>query len=86
MEPQEIAVLAVIGGVAGWLAAQITGRGSFGIIWNIVVGVAGAFVSGLLFSRVLTGVLPYGGILGQIMSATIGAVFLLLVISFLKRR
>ena len=71
----------VIGAVAGWLAGQVMKGAGFGLIGNIVVGVLGAIVAGYL----LPGVIPIPGIVGQIISATIGAVILLFVAGLLNR-
>jgi uncharacterized membrane protein YeaQ/YmgE (transglycosylase-associated protein family) len=38
----------VIGLIAGWLASMIMGRGGYGIIGDIVVGVIGAFIGGFV--------------------------------------
>jgi uncharacterized membrane protein YeaQ/YmgE (transglycosylase-associated protein family) len=38
----------VIGLIAGWLASMIMGRGGYGIIGDIVVGVVGAFIGGFI--------------------------------------
>lgn len=70
-----------IGAVAGWLAGQIISGGGFGLVGNILVGIAGALVAGLLFP----GFLPLGGLVGQILSATLGAILLLFVIGLVKR-
>ncbi|MGI4880810.1 MAG: GlsB/YeaQ/YmgE family stress response membrane protein [Janthinobacterium lividum] len=40
----------IVGGVTGWLAGLIM-RDSNGVIVNIVVGIAGAFLGGLILSR-----------------------------------
>ena len=40
--------LLIIGAVAGWLAGQIMSGGGFGLIGDIVIGIIGAFVAGLL--------------------------------------
>ncbi len=43
----------VIGGIAGWLASIITGTNKkFGILYNILIGIAGAFIGGLVFGYV----------------------------------
>jgi len=62
------------------LAGQIFKGSGFGIIGNIVVGILGALVAGLLFP----GFLPLGGLVGQIISATLGAIILLFVIGLIK--
>lgn len=38
----------VIGLIAGWLASMIMGRGGYGIVGDIVVGVVGAFIGGFV--------------------------------------
>ncbi len=55
--------------------------GGFGILGNIGVGVVGALVGGFLFS--LLG-LQAGGFIGSLVTATVGAVVLLWVISKVK--
>ena len=80
---EQLAILVLIGGVAGWLAAQITGRRSFGIIWNIIVGVAGAFLAGWLR---LGGLFGLEGYLGRVAEATAGALILVIVLGLLLRR
>jgi len=81
MDPVAIIIMLAIGAVAGWLAGQLMKGAGFGLIGNIIVGILGAIVAGFLFP----GLLPIGGLIGQIISATIGAVLLLIIISFVKR-
>ena len=45
----------VVGLVAGWLAGQVTKGGGFGLIGNLVIGLIGAFIGGLVFSYLLPG-------------------------------
>lgn len=40
----------LIGGIAGWLAHRIMKRGGSGILLNIVTGVIGGFIGGMLLS------------------------------------
>ena len=81
MDPVAIIIMLAIGAVAGWLAGQILSGSGFGLVGNILVGIAGALVAGFL----LPGFLPIGGIVGQIISATIGAILLLFVIGLVKK-
>ncbi len=81
MDPVAILIMLAIGAVAGWLAGQILSGGGFGLVGNIIVGILGAVVAGLLFP----GFLPFGGLVGQIISATLGAIILLVVIGLIKR-
>ena len=68
---------------AGWLAVVLVKGYGFGLVGNIVVGIVGAFVAGLLFPAL--GFSIGGGILGSILYATVGAVVLLLVIRLVKQ-
>ena len=81
MDPTGLIIMLAIGAVAGWLAGQLMSGAGFGLVGNIVVGVLGALFAGYL----LPGILPFGGLVGQIISATIGAVILLFAIKVLKR-
>ena len=49
MSAEQLVVLLIIGGVAGWLAGLILKTGGFGIIGNVIIGVIGAFLGGWLF-------------------------------------
>ena len=81
MDPVAIIILLAVGAVAGWLAGLIYSGAGFGLIGNIVVGILGAIVAGLL----LPGILPIGGIPGEIISATIGAIILLFLVGVFRR-
>ena len=81
MDLTAILIIVLIGAVAGWLAGLIV-KG-FGLLGNIVVGIVGAFVAGLLFPRL--GINIGSGIAGSIVHATIGAVILLFMIRLIKR-
>ena len=40
----------IVGGLAGWIASKIMGTDAQqGVLMNVVVGIVGAFVGGLLF-------------------------------------
>ncbi|MBN2292131.1 MAG: GlsB/YeaQ/YmgE family stress response membrane protein, partial [Pirellulales bacterium] len=41
----------IIGALAGWLASKVMTGHQQGLLMDIVVGIAGAFVGGLLFSQ-----------------------------------
>ena len=63
----------IIGALAGWLAGMIMKGRGFGLIGNIVVGIIGAFVGGLLFRD------------NGFLVAVIGAIIFLFVVSLIKR-
>jgi uncharacterized membrane protein YeaQ/YmgE (transglycosylase-associated protein family) len=83
MQAEALLILLLIGSVAGYLAGIFVKGYGFGVVGNIVVGIAGAVVAGLLLPRL--GLFPGSDILGQIVSATIGAVGLLAVVGFFRR-
>lgn len=80
---ESILIMLLIGAVAGWLAGQIVRGFGFGLLGNIVVGIVGAFVAGLIFPRL--GLSTGSGIVDSIIFATLGAVVLLFVIRLIKR-
>ena len=70
----------VVGVVAGWLAGVLVKGGGFGLVGDLLVGVIGAVLGGLLFGQFLG-----GGLIGSIVVATIGAILLLVIVRFIKR-
>ena len=72
----------IIGLLAGWLAGQIMRGRSFGVLGNLVVGIVGAFIGGILFS--LIGLSTHD-VIGELISATAGAVVLLFLAGLLKK-
>ena len=74
----------IVGLIAGVLASLVMGGTGYGIIGDIVIGIAGAFIVGWLFTMVGVAV-PLGGIAGTILVAFIGAVVLLFIIRLVKR-
>jgi uncharacterized membrane protein YeaQ/YmgE (transglycosylase-associated protein family) len=80
-----IIVALVIGAIAGWLAGVIVEGAGFGLLWNIIIGIAGAFIAGALFPRLGLGLTLGGGIVGAIVTAKLGAVVLLLIVNLIQR-
>jgi len=72
----------LIGLVAGWLAGQIMKGSGFGVVGDIVVGILGAVLGGVLFN--MLGV-PWGGLFGSLVVATIGAILLIFILRLIKR-
>jgi uncharacterized membrane protein YeaQ/YmgE (transglycosylase-associated protein family) len=81
----DIIIFLLVGLVAGWLAGQIVKGGGFGLIGDIVVGVIGALIGGLLLPKVGLGVIVRQPIIDAVIVATIGAVILLLILRLIKR-
>lgn len=73
----ELIAFLVLGGIAGWIASLIMGTdASQGIFLNVVVGVIGAFVGGMLFNTFgSTGVTGFN--IYSLVVATLGAIVLL---------
>jgi uncharacterized membrane protein YeaQ/YmgE (transglycosylase-associated protein family) len=83
MSLETLLVWIVIGLIAGWLASAVVG-GPFGLIGDIIVGVVGAFLGGLIFNALDIGT-PFGGMAGTIFVAFIGAIVLLLALRLIRR-
>jgi uncharacterized membrane protein YeaQ/YmgE (transglycosylase-associated protein family) len=73
----------IIGLIGGWLANQILGGGGGGLLYNFAVGLVGAIVGGLIFGALR--IVPEPGFLGNLISATIGAIVFLLIWRAIKR-
>jgi len=82
MSTENILVILVVGIVAGWLAGKIVRGTGFGLIGDLIVGIAGAFVAGWLFPRL--GVHLGTGIIEEIIFSALGAIILLLVVRLIR--
>ena len=80
---ESIIIMIVVGAIAGWLAGLIVRGFGFGLVWDIVIGIIGAFIGVWLLTRL--GVVPFAGFLGSIVNATIGAVVLLFIVGLIRR-
>ena len=79
-----ILIWLIVGGICGWLASMVMRTdGQQGLLLNIVVGVVGAFLSGLFFNR--------GGLnsndfsVPSLLWAFVGAVILLAIVNLVRR-
>jgi uncharacterized membrane protein YeaQ/YmgE (transglycosylase-associated protein family) len=72
----------VVGLVAGWLASVVVG-GGFGLVGDIIIGVVGSFIGGLILHGLHLHS-PFGGLAGTIFVAFVGAVVLLIVIRLIR--
>jgi len=91
-------MMILVGALAGTLAARIMKGDSFGFAINALLGIGGGVIGGILFDflgfqpgsnvvRVLNdsyGLTLGGSFIGQLISATVGAVIILFIARFLK--
>jgi uncharacterized membrane protein YeaQ/YmgE (transglycosylase-associated protein family) len=83
-EDMGIIAFLVLGGIAGWVASLIMGTdASQGVVMNIVVGVIGALIGGLLFNAFgNAGVTGFN--LYSLIVATLGAIIGLYVVRLVR--
>jgi uncharacterized membrane protein YeaQ/YmgE (transglycosylase-associated protein family) len=75
----------VLGALAGWIASIITGTNErVSGVMNIVVGVIGAFVGGLVL-QLLGASTPSGFNLASLLTAVLGAIILLSLVKAFRR-
>ena len=78
----------IVGGIAGWIASMIMGRNAqMGFVANVVAGIVGAFVVGLIVSLITGGGgMPEAFSLWGFIAAIIGACLLIWVVAAVKGR
>jgi uncharacterized membrane protein YeaQ/YmgE (transglycosylase-associated protein family) len=82
----------VLGGLAGWLASIVTGRNQQqGCLMNVIVGVIGASVGGLIYNLLTGGGFSFDfnfdiGSMTGFLVAVGGAIVLLLIVNLLTGR
>jgi uncharacterized membrane protein YeaQ/YmgE (transglycosylase-associated protein family) len=74
----------VVGLVAGALASMVVGGTGYGLLGDIVIGIAGAVVGGWVFHE-MHWQAPLAGVAGTIFVAFVGAALLLLVVRLIRR-
>ena len=72
----------IIGGVAGWLAGLIMKGRGFGVLANIGIGIVGSVIGVFVFR--LLGLAAQGAV-GELVTATVGAILLLAIVSKIKK-
>lgn len=74
----------IIGGVVGWLASIVMRTDAQqGIILNVVVGIVGAFIAGLIFSGGNINNAPLT--LYTFLTSLVGAIILLAIVNLFRR-
>lgn len=100
MDPIKLITMIGVGAIAGTLAARVAKGDNFGFIINALLGIGGAIVGGYIFN--FLGLTPGQGVVsmlsdtfgvklplnlvGMIVSATVGAIVILVVSSFVLGR
>lgn len=73
----------LIGLAAGWLAGRILRGKGFGLIANLVIGVVGSFLGGIVFG--LLGFRSYG-LIAELIVAVIGAILLIFIAGLIQKK
>ena len=68
----------LIGLLAGFIAGKLMRGGGFGLVINLIVGVVGGWLFGLVGIHT-------GGIIGSLITSVVGAVVLLWIVGLLSR-
>ena len=71
----------ILGILAGFIANKIMGK-SGGLLWDLILGVIGGFAGGYLFDLLK---ISWGGIVGQLGTAVVGAVVVLWIASLFRK-
>jgi uncharacterized membrane protein YeaQ/YmgE (transglycosylase-associated protein family) len=72
MDVQALAIMAIIGVVAGFLASLVVGGG--GLLYYLILGIIGSFVGGLLLGNLGVSLGIKDPLISQIATSTIGAI------------
>ena len=77
-------ILLVVGGILGWLASILMRTDAQqGIVLNVVVGIVGAFIGGLIFTG---GSINSSGLsLYTFLTSLVGAIVLLAIVNLVRR-
>jgi uncharacterized membrane protein YeaQ/YmgE (transglycosylase-associated protein family) len=74
----------IIGGIVGWLASIVMRTDAQqGIILNVVVGIVGAFIAGLIFNGGTINNAPLN--LYTFLTSLVGAIILLAIVNLFRR-
>lgn len=74
MNIQAVAILVIIGVLAGFIVSWLMQKSRFGLVGDLVVGVAGSFLGGRIF--IMLGIY-FGSYLWALLTAFIGALLFL---------
>lgn len=77
----------IVGGVVGWLASLVMRTdANQGILLNVVVGIVGAFLGGLVISPLVgVGTINDGLSISSFLVSLVGAIILLAIVNLFRR-
>ena len=78
-----ILYIILVGLVAGWATGKIMKGSGYGVLTDILLGIAGAIIGSRLLG--LLGIYSSGGIVPTILVAIVGAVLLVALVRMLRR-
>jgi uncharacterized membrane protein YeaQ/YmgE (transglycosylase-associated protein family) len=81
-----IVIFIIVGAIAGFVASKVLSGKGMGLIWDIVVGILGAFVGAWLAGLVGLGVDMGTFTISGLLSAFVGAIILLVIFRALTHR
>jgi len=79
----------ILGGIIGWLASMVMGTNKQqGVFLNVIVGIVGAFLGGLLISPLFgwSTINQNNFSLAGLLVSFLGAVILLAIVNFFRKR
>jgi len=77
----------IFGAIAGWIASMIMGRNQVqGWIGNIIVGIVGAFIGGIIYALISGHGFAFSWSIGSFIVAIVGAVILLAILNAIQGR
>ncbi|MCL2452488.1 MAG: GlsB/YeaQ/YmgE family stress response membrane protein [Alphaproteobacteria bacterium] len=79
----DLIIWLLVGAAAGWLAGIVVKGRGFGPISNIILGILGSIVAGIIFPVLGIGFMP--GLVGDVVYGAVGAILILVVVSWIKR-
>ncbi|HET6390412.1 GlsB/YeaQ/YmgE family stress response membrane protein [Hyphomicrobium sp.] len=82
LAPESVLAWIIIGAIAGWLAGLLVKGYGFGLIGNIVIGILGAGIAGILAQAMG---LYTESTAGNIVAAVIGSLILLFIVGMVRR-
>ena len=78
-----ILYIILVGLIAGWATGKIMKGSGYGVLTDILLGIAGAIIGSRLLG--LLGIYSSGGIVPNILIAIVGAVLLVALVRMLRR-